>query len=243
VVLAALGVVTNRRRVVLFYLVAAISMWMLALGPTRGPYWLLLHLPGAQSIRVPARAWLPATLCLAVCAGFGAAWLAARRRTRLLIVPVALMIVAESWFTAPTMQAPIAVALSVPREAMVLDLPISAGYGNADPQHLAVLGNYRVVNGYSGYFPPYFPALRNALADHKSEAFAPFRQRADLYVIVRPDVDKPFINWLETQQRIERLPDAGAWRVYRLAREGNGPLPPPLVPLPKPGEIPFSIPP
>ena len=141
------------------------------------------------------------------------------------------------------MQAPIAVALSVPREAMVLDLPISAGYGNADPQHLAVLGNYRVVNGYSGYFPPYFPALRNALADHKSEAFAPFRQRADLYVIVRPDVDKPFINWLETQQRIERLPDAGAWRVYRLAREGNGPLPPPLVPLPKPGEIPFSIPP
>jgi hypothetical protein len=87
VMLAGLGVLTNRRRVVLFYFVGAIAMWMLALGPTRGPYWLLLHLPGAQSIRLPARAWLLATLCLAVCAGFGAAWLAGRRQTRWLPRP------------------------------------------------------------------------------------------------------------------------------------------------------------
>ena len=38
------------------------------------------------------------------------------------------------------------------------------------------------------------------------------RQREHLYGtryvldLVRPDVDEPFINWLETQQRIERLP-------------------------------------
>ena len=78
VMLALTGVIATRRRVVLFYFVTAVVMWLLALGPSRGPYWLLLQLPGAQSIRVPARAWLPATLCLAVCAGFGAAWLAGR---------------------------------------------------------------------------------------------------------------------------------------------------------------------
>jgi hypothetical protein len=241
-VLAVLGVVTNRRRVVLFYFVAAISMWMLALGPTRGPYWLLLQLPGAQSIRVPARAWLPATLCLAVCAGFGAAWLAGRRQTRWLVALFAVLIVAECWFVAPTMKAPDAVRLGVPPGAIVLDLPIGQTYQNADPQYLAVLGDYRVVNGYSGYAPPHFAPLRHALADHRPEAFAPFRQRADLYVVVRPDVEKPFVRWLETLQGIARLPDAGAWRLYRLTREGNGPPPTPLALLPKPGEVAFAIP-
>jgi hypothetical protein len=177
-----------------------------------------------------------------VCAGFGAAWLAGRRQTRWLVPLFAVLIVAECWFVAPTMKAPDAVRLGIPQDAIVLDLPIGQTYQNADPQHLAVLGSYRVVNGYSGYAPPHFDPLRHALADHRPEAFAPFRQRADLYVVVRPDVEKPFVGWLETLQGIERLPDAGAWRLYRLAREGDGPLPPQLLPLPMPGEAPFAIP-
>jgi hypothetical protein len=240
--LTLVGLVTDRRRVAVFYALAAVAMWLLALGPERGPYWLLLRLPGAQSIRVPARAWLPATLCLAVCAGFGAAWLGERTRTRWLVVPFALLIVAEAWFIAPTMRAPTAVSLGVPEGAMVLDLPISEGYPNADGQHLAVLGNYRVINGYSGYYPPHFGALRTALAGHRPEALAPFRQRADLYVVVRPDVEKPFVTWLEMQPGLERLPDAGMWRVYRLPRTGGGAPPPLLLPLPKPGEVVLSVP-
>src|SRR4030095_11182110 len=187
------------RRVVLFYLAAAVVLWAFTLGPEirwagvrvppgYGPYWLLMHIPGVQSIRVPSRAWLPATLCLAVCAGFGAAWLAARRPTRWVIAPIAVLIVAEGWFVGPAMEAPSALPLYIPPGAQVLDLPISAGFGNADAQYLAVLGNYRVVNGYSGYAPPHFGQLRNALADHRPEAFVPFRQRADLYIVARPGV-------------------------------------------------------
>lgn len=231
--LAIIGVITTRRRVPVFYLAGAVTMWLLTLGPARGPYWLLLQLPGAQSIRVPARAWLPATLCLAVCAGSGAAWLARRGRARWLIAPLTLLIVAEAWFAGPTMKAPVPVQLAVPLDAMVLDLPISAGYGNADPQYLAVLGNYRVVNGYSGYSPSHFEGLRNALAHHRSEALAPFRALADLYVVIRPDVERPMVTWLETQPGVERLPDAATWKVYRLARDGSGP--PRALPLPLPG--------
>jgi hypothetical protein len=249
--LALVGVIAARNRVVLFYFVAAIVMWLLTLGPDRGPYWLLLQLPGAQSLRVPARAWLPATLCLAVCAGFGAAWLvpsersesrrlAARARGRWVLAPLTVFIVAEAWFSAVTMRAPVAVRLPIPAHAMVLDLPISAGYGNADPQYLAVLGNYRVINGYSGYFPPHHSALRTALAAHKAEAFAPFRAVADLYVIVRPDVERPFVRWLETQPGIERLPDADTWKIYRLPRTGSGASIP--LPLPKPGQAIIEIP-
>ena len=253
----AVGIISREhrswRRVVLFYLFAAFMMWTFTLGPEvrwfgaavpprYGPYWLLLQLPGLQSIRVPSRAWLPATLCLAVLAGFGAAWLATRRRRQWVIAPLVLLLVAEGWFVGPTMEVPGALPVFIPANAQVLDLPISAGYGNADAQYLAVLGHYRVVNGYSGYAPSHFGALRNALADHRVEAFVPFRQRADLYVVARPDLEPQFVTWLESLPDPQRLIDFGRWKLYRLPRLGSGPAPPLLLPLPKPGEIPIKIP-
>jgi hypothetical protein len=259
--LAAMGIVGSIasrehrtwRRVVLFYLASAVLLWAFTLGPEvrwfdvrvppgYGPYWLLLHLPGARSIRVPSRAWLPATLCLAVCAGFGAAWLASRGRAKWTIAPLAILMVVEGWFVGPAMQVPMPLPLYIPPNALVLDLPISAGYGNADPQYLAVLGGYRVVNGYSGYAPPHFAALRNALADHKPEAFDAFRKRADVYVVARPDLEPQFVTWLESLHEIERLIDFGKWKLYRLRRIGTTPPPPLLLPLPKPGQTLLTIP-
>jgi hypothetical protein len=177
-----------------------------------------------------------------VLAGFGAAWLATRRRRQWVIAPLVLLIVAEGWFVGPTMEVPGALPVFIPPNAQVLDLPISAGYGNADAQYLAVLGRYRVVNGYSGYAPSHFGALRNALADHRVEAFLPFRQRADLYVVARPDLEPQFVTWLESLPDPQRLIDFGRWKLYRLPRLGSGPAPPLLLPLPKPGEIPITIP-
>jgi hypothetical protein len=79
------------------------------------------------------------------------------------------------------------------------------------------------LNGYSGYSPPHHAPLRDALLRHTPQLFQPFRERADLYVIVRPEVEPDFVDWLETEQGIGRLPDVGDWRVYRLPREGSGP--------------------
>jgi hypothetical protein len=262
VTLALVGVATSVlsdahrswRRAVLFYLAGAFLMWAFTLGPVvrwsgvrvaprYGPYWLLLYIPGAQSIRVPPRAWLTGALCLAVCAGFGAAALASRRRARWLIPVFVAMIVAEGWFVADALPVPTPPVLDigVPPGAVVLDLPMSPDVGDSSAQYLAVVGEYRVVNGYSGYFPPHLEPLRQALVRRTPQAFAPFRERADLYLIVRPEVEQDFVNWLETQAGIGRLPDAGAWRVYRLPREGSGPLPPALLPLPKPGEVALRV--
>ena len=215
--LAIVGVATGRRRVVLFYFVAAVAMWLLALGPVHGPYWLLLKLPGARSIRVPARAWSVATVCLAVCAGYGAAWLASRDRIRWLLVPIALMIVAEAWFAGPLVAAPAQVPLYLPNDATVLDLPITTDFRNADAQYRAVMSNYRVVNGYSGYFPPGFVDLANDINAHRSAALLPFRRRGDLYVIARGnDVDPSVVTWLEMQVGVERVTQLADWKVYRL---------------------------
>jgi hypothetical protein len=241
------------RRVALFYLAGALLMWAFALGPEvrwfdvrvplrYTPYSLLLELPGSHSIRVPARAWLLATLCLAVCAGLGAAWLASQRRARWLIAPLATLMIAEGWFVGPAVQAPTPLPVRVPPDALVLDLlRIINDDGRADPQYLGVVGNYRVVNGYSGYSPRHVDPLRQALADHKRGALVPFRQRSDVYVVARPGLEPQFVTWLESLPDAERLIDSGQGKVYRLRRMGSGPPPPVLLPLPKAGETPLTI--
>ena len=227
VVLAVIGAITGRKRLVLFYLAAAVVMWLLALGPAHGPYALLVKLPGAQSIRVPARAWLLATLGLAVCAGFGAAWLApsersessglsSRPRRRWVLVPLGAMIVAESWFTGPLVAAPVPVPLYLPDHAIVLDLPIRRDFPyDTDAQYRAVIGNYRVVNGYSGYSPPEYLELVAAVNEHRSSALTPLR-RADLYVIARGEEDPTTAAWVEMQPGVERVTQFAEWKVYRL---------------------------
>src|SRR5258706_100433 len=109
-------------------------------GGRRGSYALLLPLPGAQSIRVPARAWLPAAMCLAVCAGLGASRLTTSRWGKGALAALALGIVAEGWFFDGSMAAPVSMLKGViPAGAVVLDLPIAEAAGHADPQYLAVL--------------------------------------------------------------------------------------------------------
>jgi hypothetical protein len=241
------------RDAVTFYFAAAVVMWLLALGPepswsgvqvlTHGPYWLLLQLPGAQSIRVPARAWAPAVLCLAICAGHGAAYLLrATTRTRMLTALLAIAIVGEGWFTegTATMPQPLPSGL-IPPDSLVLDLPIGSGYMNATAQYLAVIEGYRAVNGYSGYAPPHFASLRETLARHDDEGWNAFRRLADLYVIVRPEVDPPFIRWLKSQEGITPAGNSNSWTVYRLPRLDTTPrilLP---LPLPRPGEAAFVV--
>jgi hypothetical protein len=242
----------SRHDAVIFYFGAAIAMWLLALGPeptwsgvrtfAYGPYWLLLQLPAGNSIRVPARAWLPAVLCLAVCAGYGASWLAARDRGSWVILPIAIAIVSEGWFHDRTHEVPAPVLSGlIPAGAMVLDLPLYETFENAGPEYLAVLKGYRVVNGYSGYAPVHFDRLRDALAGHRPEALSAFRQLGDLYVLVRPAVDRPFLEWLEAQDGIKFLSASGDSRIYRLPRSSTGPATPTPLPLPRVGRAGFII--
>jgi len=242
----------SRYSCVLFYFVAAVVMWSFALGPEptwaggsapgHGPYWLLLQIPGGQSIRVPARAWIVATLCLAVCVGAGAAYVTTRMRSVWIVLPLALAIVGEGWFTADTFEVPKADSdMRFPEGAVVLDLPLYQGFENAVPQYLAVVSGYRVVNGYSGYAAPHFGPLRDALTAHRFTALDSFRRRGDLYVIVRPSVDPPFVEWLESQAEIVPAGNTSDVRLYRLPRFGEGPLRMPLAPLPRNGEVVFIV--
>jgi len=220
----------RERDPVMFYAVGAFVMWMVALGPEPawsgpwrglwfGPYRLLMEIPGVDSIRVPARAWLAAVLCLAMLAGMGAAAVFQRwPRYRLAAtVALAVLIAAEGWFFDVTARAPRPMrAGMIPRGALVLDMPVEEVWWNAVPQYRAVIGGYRTINGYSGYEPPHFNPLRHAIAERQPDALTPYRQREDLYVIIRPGENPDVVRWITAGA--PHLYEADDARVYRLPR-------------------------
>ena len=69
----------HRRSTLTFYALAAGVMWVFSLGPAptlmnrpfiyKAPYAWLMMLPGVDGVRVPARFWMLAALCLSVAAG------------------------------------------------------------------------------------------------------------------------------------------------------------------------------
>ena len=160
----------KRQSVAGFYLIAALVMWMLALGPTvmfmgvarvPGPFQAVLLLPGGDGLRAPGRFWLMATLCLAVVAGLAAKELLARRSRRAAMALTAVLaagLLSDGWATIPAVPAPAAfpdpVAL---RGQTVLQLPVG-DLNDFAPQFLAVAGGWRSVNGYSGYEPRFYEA-------------------------------------------------------------------------------------
>lgn len=207
-----------------FYLVAALLSWALALGPTvtfmgepRGfpaPFALLTYLPGIEGLRVPARFWLTASMCLAVVVGLvAAAWFEGRhwrftptpgsqlptpnsRRPRGSVraaglVLAACALLADGWIErirVARVPAPVPDARLL-RDATVLTLPMGS-LRDIAAQFLATTGGWRSVNAYSGYLPNYYPALSDAARAEDEAAIVPFLGLGDLHVIVARDAPR-----------------------------------------------------
>jgi hypothetical protein len=246
----------SRRDPVMFYATAAVVFWLLALGPqpewseslralTYGPYWLLIQFHALNSLRVPARAWLPAVLCLSVLAAAGASCVASRvsRKRGILIAAIAIAIVAEGWFVDRHVPAPAPMPAGViPAGAIVLDLPVEQGVLNTIPQYRAVRGGYRAINGYSGYEPGHFQPAERAIAGLDRDALTSFRILADLYVIVRPETIEAVGRWVAGHSGAERVHAGPGLQVFKLPRlHPEAPRRPLPLPLPGPGSRPFGV--
>ena len=89
------GASHRERTPLVFFVAAAGLMWMLSLGPAPkvagtaiglpGPYAILAMLPGFDGMRVPARLWMVAVMCLAVAAALVVARIQDRRTRRIAI--------------------------------------------------------------------------------------------------------------------------------------------------------------
>lgn len=156
-----------------FYLVAALAMWVLALGPqptvmdhralSQGPYGWLMLVPGFNGLRVPARFWTMALVCLSIVAALAVNRLAGRPRRIVVSLAVAGLLL-DGW---PRTFAVVPAPPVRPSPAGVttrIDLPIS---DDTDAQALyqQVFDPVPLHNGFSGYVAPHYYALRKLLEE------------------------------------------------------------------------------
>ncbi len=230
-------------------LVLALTAGVLSLGPTihaagkalvRGPYILLWrYLPGFQAVRVPARFAVLVMLGLAGLAAVGMRSLASDGRTRwrrLAGGAAAFLILLEYWSAPlPLSRTPAASPTpevyrwlaGQPADTAVVELPIDVY--PAFSHDIAYMGYAtrhwrRLVNGYSGIFPPGYLALSELLQEFPSQETVDVLRRLGVdYVIVHRDQLSPEQLARFTPafyKELEGLTWAGvfgpAW-VYRLA--------------------------
>ena len=180
--LSPVGVRAYRRHSVFaFYCLGAFFLFVLALGPeprffgqpfmAHSAYKALTFLPGFDGLRVPARFWMLAAICVSVLAGLSFARLvpSASRRRRAVLAVLAVGILIDGWIIWPTATVPPRSAVLGRVDGGVLELPL--GNLNHDTASMLRAIDHRqpLVNGFSGYRPPHYWALQHGLDRHREE--------------------------------------------------------------------------
>jgi hypothetical protein len=221
----------RRRSAVAFYALAALVMWLFSLGPAptfldrpliyKAPYAWLMLLPGVDGIRVPARFWMLAAMCLAIAAGLSLRQLTARwpRLARALPILACVGVLADSWIVPMDMRPRPAARPAHTRAVARLELP-------ANPWH-DTIALYRatehqrpLLNGYSGYFAPHYWPLEYLVAQHDPAVLTRLSSLGPIEVVIDRDVDEGgqlehFVGSHPQASRVYEDPDYTSFRVER----------------------------
>ena len=217
-----------------FYAIAAVIFYLCCLGPTPtfagrqvlhvAPYALLMRLPVfADGVRVPARFATPAVLMLSMAAAlaFDAAPIAAAARRRLAIV-IVLGLFADGWIRAlPLVPVPEPwPAVQTAGVKAVLSLPLGDPVPDTIAMYRATLLGLRSVNGNSGFYPPSYEALEQALSDRDGNAIDALARNGPLLVAVdtHADPDRRWVDFVRERPGVTPLGGDARWAMFRLAR-------------------------
>jgi hypothetical protein len=126
-------------------------------------------------------------------------------------------LLSDGWAPIPAAPAPAA----FPDEAAlrgqtVLVLPVGL-FDDFGPQFRAVVGGWRSANGYSGYEPKHYEAMRQGSRYEVDGLFEPFRDRGDLFVVVNTD-QRRLVALVERQPGAVCTAERAGTRQYRLPR-------------------------
>jgi hypothetical protein len=230
-VLAALvlrrGAVVSRQ--LAFYASGALICGWLSFGPSPVQWSLasLWHaydwiawLPGFGGLRVPARFFMLATLCLAVAAGIAVAALAQNRRRALVATSmICALAVVDGWIGPLPLGTP-PQALGTPLEAgaHVLELPVDDDLVNIAAMYRVAFHRRPTVNGYAGYLPPQMSVIEWALGRRDASVLTELRRGYPLYVVVvasHPSAPE-WTAFMDAQPDAQLIGITGAGRLYRL---------------------------
>ena len=217
-----------------FYAVAGFVMWLFSLGPAptlmgkpfmyRGPYTLLMYLPGFNSLRVPARFWMTVTLCLAVIGAMVFARLTEKLgRLRLAAAAiVAFGVLADTWMTAMPLAATpkpfAALVCGGMANGPIVELPLGQTYPDVAAMYRQMSHHRPLVNGYSGYFPPHYAALRFGLMlrDHDVLSQLAARGVTDIVVDRESDSDGHWDRYVASHPHAALICTEGKQSLYRV---------------------------
>jgi len=223
----------RRHSVFGFYLVATVLMWLLSLGPSptffgdktpfTGPYAFLLNLPGFDSLRVPGRFAMATALCLA-CAGalaFGRLASKASRPMRIMLTVTAIVTaLADVWtagFVVETRPAAWPIQTLEAHEP-VIELPLGDQWRDIGVMYRAIHTGNPIVNGFSGYFPPWYAPLASGLQRHDPTLLEDLSALGVRQVVLDTGVedDRAWQSYFETRSDIVLVGTEGNHRLYRL---------------------------
>jgi hypothetical protein len=215
-----------------FYLFSAVMGALLAMGPTltvfgqnivEGPYYFLYFLfPGFDGLRVPPRFIVFVMLGLAVLSAWALAGFMRQEapRARNLLIPFfmgVLLIVEYISIPFPLARAqkkeeipPIYASVQkLPEKTVMLKFPMpreNQYIFDSETMYYSIYHWNRLVNGYSGYFPPGYRIIREAMEFFPSrETFALLGDLGVEYVLVHVGGNRPYISKF-AMERIEKYP-------------------------------------
>ena len=217
-------------------------MWLFSLGPVptlmghtimhRGPYALLMFLPGFNALRVPARFWMTVTLCLAVIGAMVFARLTERlgRMTLAAVAVVAFGVLADTWMSRmPLAGTPKQFAALECGKAggPIVELPLGHTYPDVAAMYRQMSHGRPLVNGYSGYFPPHYAALRFGLTlrDHDVLTELAARGITDIIVDREPDPDGRWDKFVASHPRAALVCTVGKQSLYHVTPTAAAKMP------------------
>ncbi|MDQ3438992.1 MAG: hypothetical protein M3478_01425 [Planctomycetota bacterium] len=244
----ALRQAVSNRSPLLFYTLATMLMWWLALGPapeaqplqaiTR-PYTGLALLPGFNGLRAPARFAMLGALTLSIAGALAFRRLTVPRprwRVATAVVVFAGLFV-DGWVDAIPLAAPIGrYPLPPAHDATVLELPFEDPVVGATAMFRMIQHGRPTVNGYSGHTPPHHGIMSTALHRGDPSAILHFAEARPLIVVVnaRFDEDRWFEGFVGSLPGVQSHGATAAGHVFLLPaqpRRRAGPAGPVLRPV------------
>lgn len=225
-----------------FYLGAALFMWLLALGPwpawrgeptgVPGPYAALMALPGFNGMRVPARLWMLAVLCLAATAALVVSRIRHVPARRAITACAALGLLLDGWPGSFAVLAAPEMRVTTTRATARLGLPLRGN--ETETMYGAMAQSRPVFNGYSGYEAPQHPALRDLLDTHDQRILARLSAHETIEAVIERELDpdgawRAFVAAHPGARLVDETP---AWSSYEIPPSGDAaPAPPRGFPL------------
>ena len=221
-----------------FYTLAAAAMWACSLGPSptfmnvpvfyKAPYAWLMYLPGMDGVRVPARFWMLATLCLSMAAALGAIHIMRRwpPSRRWLPAAACVLLLVEGWpqridLAALPAERPVHAAA-----AARLELPLSPER-DSTALYRATRHRRPLINGYSGYFAPHYWLLWHLLGRRDRDVLTRLASLGPVEVVVNheEDPDRAWRRLVGRHDGARVLHKAGDYTAYRVEPMGSRGVP------------------